>query len=912
MALCQSTGAVTQKTEAQKAIDEFRIQTSQLGMGANAAAHGAKHHTALEWHGRLYENLRNNFLDAVPHEVKQRNMEDALLRRNQFGFNATGPLPIPKVLDGSKNHLSLSFEGVRQRISQPYLRTVATLAERTGDFSGALNQAGQFQPIYDSRSTQVNPAYNPGQPVSFTNLQYTRDPFPGNQLPISLLDPVAKKALGYYPNPNAAVGPYNQNNYFVDPPTTNQANGLLATLDQQFTPKQELIWNAAYSDGAFGAAKLFPNAWTPGQDDQRSRDEHVQLSYVYTPSPQAVNSASFLARNLSAISGEQLTGNPAAQIGLPGVGTNAFPVFNLSPYLYMGHPSPYATRDTISYNVSDTFTMHKGEHGPQVLFQYGRYQANNLNSPNPAGSYTFSPTITGLPGVVGTGDTFASFLLGAADSAQATYISALSHFQRTDGFLGFHDHFIASKGFTIDYGVSGHFITPRISLNNQQTDIDLGLQGALVVAGENGIPRGFRPKKLFLEPSLGLAYIPAIDQHLVLRAAYHRFYQPIQMGILQNNTQGFNQYTNLVSPNVTLQPATYLSAGFPGFGALPNLSPTAANNTIADLVDMSGRLPTIQSASFSVEHLFGSNLVTGAFAYSGGKNLLVGNNAADPDALPLSALQYQDELYNEGFNRSLRPYPQFLDFNLNGNYPAGRYLRSEASVHWEKRASGGLVFDALFDISKQMDDYSGPYGKQNYSNNRSEWSLTPGNRPLTLQFNCSWELPLGEGKRFLLYKDWRRFVTSGWAIRFTGSVYSGTPLQLISEFNNTGGVATTLQVNTVPGVNASVANPGPVLWYNPAAFVQPPDFTLGNVSRTLPSILNPPFTNYDVNFGKRLPLDSRRTLEFNVLMLNALNHGNWNNPDNLIGPAYAPNTDAGHIIGSAGGRVVQLGARITF
>jgi hypothetical protein len=218
----------------------------------------------------------------------------------------------------------------------------------------------------------------------------------------------------------------------------------------------------------------------------------------------------------------------------------------------------------------------------------------------------------------------------------------------------------------------------------------------------------------------------------------------------------------------------------------------------------------------------------------------------------------------------------------------------------------------LLDLSKQMDDYSGPYGKQNYYDNRSEWSLTPGNRPVTLQFNCSWELPVGEGKRFLQYRDWRRYITSGWTVRVTGSVYSGTPLELISEFNNTGGVASTLQVNMVPGVNGIVANQGPALWYNAAAFVQPPDFTLGSVSRTLASIRNPSFQNYDLNFGKRMALDSRRTLEFNVLMLNALNHGNWNNPDNLIGPANAPNTDAGHIIGSTGGRVVQLGARITF
>jgi hypothetical protein len=46
--------------------------------------------------------------------------------------------------------------------------------------------------------------------------------------------------------------------------------------------------------------------------------------------------------------------------------------------------------------------------------------------------------------------------------------------------------------------------------------------------------------------------------------------------------------------------------------------------------------------------------------------------------------------------------------------------------------------------------------------------------------------------------------------------------------------------------------------------------------------------------------------------LNFLNHANWNTPDPVIGPANAPNVNAGKIIGSRGGRVIQLGARISF
>jgi hypothetical protein len=53
-------------------------------------------------------------------------------------------------------------------------------------------------------------------------------------------------------------------------------------------------------------------------------------------------------------------------------------------------------------------------------------------------------------------------------------------------------------------------------------------------------------------------------------------------------------------------------------------------------------------------------------------------------------------------------------------------------------------------------------------------------------------------------------------------------------------------------------------------------------------------------------------LEFTASHFNATNHANLNNPDTRIGTAQAPNLNAGRIIGSSGGRIVQLGLRLNF
>lgn len=914
----QQTGA---KTEMQKAVEEFKVQSRNLGLRADSpvkakgpgGARGA-------FHGRLFENFRNDFMDAVPHEVTQSGGAKNLLRRNQFGFNLSGPVIVPKLYHGQRRtFFSVSYEGVRERIGRSSLRTIPTAPERTGDYSKVVDQAGNPLRIYDPATTRKNPSFDPSQPVTEQNLEYLRDPFPRNVIPEQRLDPLAQKALALYPVPNARVGPFFQNNYFVVSPQTNTANGMIARVDHTVRERHRLNFNLSFSNGLEGAAKYFNTPADSSSPDRKFQSRRASVEHTFTISPQSVNTltveaSSDRSQDISASS------DFAGQLGVTGPGSDVFPVISFWPYIGMGNSNPESRNARNTFTYTDVFSTKVGKHSLRAKAQYVQYQVNTYVPLYPAGQFDFSAGLTSLPGIINTGHAFASYLLGLSDGAQVSAAPSPSYFRKSRFGISGRDQYEVRPGLTVAAAADLEVYTPRIEKYNRQSTVDPalinpanGLPGALAFAGLGGRGRGFQPVVARVNPSASIAWSPGGNTRRVVRAAYSRYYSMIPVYSAQFGTQGFNGYDTFYSPNVQLSPAVILSQGIPALRPLPDLRPEAANDTHADYIDQSSNLPTNQSGSLSVETQLPGSLVVTAGAYiSAGKNELVSSSTANLNAIGPSALVYRDKLNDERFRRSLQPYPQYLGINLYASYPAGRYRRDAGFVRVEKRSSSGLSLNAYYEYGKQLDDYSGPYGRQDLFNRFNEWSLTAWQPLQSLTLSYVYELPFGSNKPFLAFGDWRRAVVDGWSLSGVGTLSGGDPLYLRPQFNNTGGVIVNLNVNVVPGVDARVANQGPRLWFNPAAFDQPADFTMGDASRTSPNLRNPGSQVFDLSVNKRFSLAPERTLEFSASGFNFLNHGNWNNPDNVIGPASAPNIDAGHIIGSHGGRVVQLGLRLSF
>lgn len=912
-----------QRPPLERAAEEFRRWTRDMGLRQDSPARAARAPGAsrASYHGRLYHNLRNDILDAVPHEIRQRGGTKNLLRRNQFGFSVSGPVLIPRLYHGGRStFFSLNYEGVRERISRSYLRTVAIEPERRGDFSLTVDPSGAPLPIYDPATARPNPLYDPSLPVSTSNLEFLKDPFPSNTVPQTRMDPVARKALEYYPLPNAGAGPFFRNNYFVVSPETNTADGMIARLDHTFLEKHRLSLSWSFTNGLSGAARLIPGPADSAPADNLFSNRRGVLEHVLTLSPQTVNTASFEAQTNISENVSDAAGWPEA-LGLRGVPSGAFPRFDLANYLDMGRTTPLSRTARNTFTFTETLSHKRGRHSLRFVSQFSRVQVNTFIPARPAGAYYFSWRYTSLPGIVNTGLAFASFLLGGPSSADIALVPSPSYFRNWTWTNAVQNVWELTPSLTLSFGLGLLASAPRTERYNRQSIVDLhvpnpenGRPGALVFAARGGFGRAFQPIALKPQPSVSLAWNPRGNRQSTLRLSYAMWYQGYPLYNGQWGTRGFTGHPYYYASNAFLQPAFLLRDGMPPPPRpVPDLTPEAANDTDANVLDSSGRLPRYQSSGLSYERqVRGGVVLTAAAGLAWGRDLYVGNSAARLNAVHPDFLGLREQLNDLAFNRSLRPYPQFYEIDVFSQWPGGRYRRQALSLRAEKRTGQGLSLNVGYDFSRQLDDYSGPYGRQDFFNYKNEWSLTSWNNPHRLSLSCMLELPLGPGKPLLNYPGWRGYLAGHWSLSAISTVASGEPLALRAQFNNTGGVLQTVRVNPVPGVNPRVEKPSPALWFNPAAFSHPPDFQMGSGPRTHPSLRGPISQNHDLSLAKRFPIDQERSLEFTASGFNWLNHANWTDPDVVIGPASAPNANAGRIIGSRGSRVVQLGLRFSF
>ena len=176
------------------------------------------------------------------------------MSQDQFGGDVGGPVILPKYNGKNRTFFFVGYEGLRIHQESLTITFVPTTAERNGDFSAV--------------------------PTPLTNPN-TGLPFPNNQIPSSMLDPVAAEYDSLFvPLPNQANGKleYSQ-------PGPTDANQLIIKIDQTLGSKDRMWFRLFRNKAVSTSPDPIPFFTTPSgaQYETYAADE------IHTFSPNIVN-----------------------------------------------------------------------------------------------------------------------------------------------------------------------------------------------------------------------------------------------------------------------------------------------------------------------------------------------------------------------------------------------------------------------------------------------------------------------------------------------------------------------------------------------------------------------------------------------------------------------------------------------
>lgn len=872
------------------AMEEFRVisnnYSAEYGHSTGGIIALSTRSGTNDFHGSVFEFARNNALDA-------RNFFAATappLNLHQFGGSIGGPI----IKD--KTHFFASWEETRQAYGSSVISTVPTLAERQGDFSAFSSV------VYD--------------PATLSGGK--KQAFAGNLIPLTRQDPVARKASAYYPNPNRASNSGISGNYGANSHSTLRRDILVGKLDHRLTQKDQLTaryYINDYSQGDDGSYRI-PVA-DPGAATTDGRVQSFMASHLHTFSSELVNNFSFSYDRRYFIQRRPGAGQGLAQaLGLAGVSDAAFPTISVNGYALLGaRGTTNAAVARIQTPITDTqildsLSKYHGRHAFKTGFEFRRGYNRETNDATSSGSIAFTRQITGQPGVSGTGDAFASFLTGGANTAgfqsTDTIASHASYYA-----LYAQDDYRVTNRLTINAGLRWEVELPRTVDGNRMNAFDpvavnpvSGTPGIVTFAGLNGASASaFDPNYGNFGPRLGFAYNAPFAKNLVLRGGAGIFYGPmVSNSVGPSASLGFGDSLSLVASSADTATALILRNGFPaysrpsietsGFGAV---AANAKPNTDVTYFVRNRPTPVSYQYNLDVQDEIVPNLVL-ELGY-------LANVSHHLTAGDLSINQVPAQLLGPGNLQSQRPFPQFSGVSII-NPPVGNSTYNAGFVKLERRFSHGFSFLAHYTFSKFLDDaasaneYGDPGSYMDAYNRRLDKGLSGSDIPHRAMITVLYSVPQFTNHRLA------HAALGGWQVGVLSTLQSGQPFTVFDSVNRSNSFsAGTMRPNRIgdPAQGPQSLSQ----WFNTSAFQSAPAYTFGNSPRSV--LRGPAWKTVDVTLAKHFKLTERWGAELRGELFNVLNHANFDTPGHTLG-----NADFGVISAAEPARTVQLALRVLF
>ncbi len=866
-------------------------------------------------HGGAFENIQNSDMNA-------RNLfasTKPALKLNDFGGYVGGKIW------KDRTFYFASYEGLRLPKQSPIDDSVPSLALRGGDLSA-----------------YSTPVYQPG----------TGTPFVGNQIPKSMISPVAANALTYlFPLPNTGSPNALANNFVENIPTSISSDQADLRFDQIINSKMTVFARGSYKVRSVLAVPT--GSPLLGPFSQPEIDFGYAIAFNWVIKPTLINEVrgGFNGNHSGITISDQGSAAYVNEIGLQGLPqpyptSGAVPWFNISGFQATGGSSGTKARNGTS-QILDNLTWIKGSHTMKFGgdYRYLTYHGQNVYDNYELGEYAFTGAVTGTQGAKNAyiGNPFGAFLLGIPDKTylDTNTFGAIDGYDPAYAFYGqddwkvtprltinfglryelhprFYDHDANISNFLPNYQsiVNGQSVLGAVVIpNNGLSILSQGFAQSIaptpiLLASQAGLGNNLHiTNKLDFAPRFGFAYRLTNDGKTVIRGGYGKFIE-IPLGTLLGAGWAIHSADQAFFNNTITNgaPALKFPSPYPS-----NLAVTGSQffQQASDLHYPEG---VVQQWNLTIERDLGFN--TGLrVSYDGnhGSNMGVQVNLGQ---LPPNTLGFSNAT-------ALLKYPLFGE--VESEVGGGIQNYDALTVAANKRFSGGLQFLASYTFARNLTDAQGfnptTFASEAGGNatDLSNFMLDYGNVAFTRRnrFLATWlyQLPFGKGR--LSAGPIGNSIIGGWELAGVALYQSGPFLTVSVSGADPAGVGFPQiegngRADIVSGVPIYASNQSINQWLNPAAFAVPPN-NIGRFPTSPVGVGQGPGTqSISMSLLKTVQVKERYRIQLGAQTANLFNHPNYSPPNTTFNTSAFGTISSLQSAEGAGPRTIQGTFRVSF